>query len=104
MTLFCHQLPVALFTAVADINSTDRGVKVVLELLGVKEEDIAINAYDGKLEVLTNAPHKNYHKLIELLKEVDTESARFTYNNGVLKVTFKKKNYARPRQKEITIE
>jgi len=54
---------------VPDINSTDREVKVVLELLGVKEEDIAINACDGKLEVLTNAPHRNYHKLIELPKE-----------------------------------
>jgi HSP20 family protein len=89
---------------VADINSTDREVKVVLELLGVKEEDIAINAYDGKLEVLTNATHRNYHKVIELPKEADTESARFTYNNGVLEITFKKKKYSRPRQKEITIE
>ncbi len=89
---------------VADINSTDREVKVVMEMPGVKEEDIAINACDGRLEVLTNAPHRNYRKLIELPQDADTETARFTHNNGVLEVTFKKKRTAKPKGKEIAIE
>jgi HSP20 family protein len=76
---------------VADVNSTDREVKVVMEMPGVKEEDIAINAYEGKLEVLTNAPRKNFRKLIELPQDADTETARFKHNNGVLEVSFKKK-------------
>ncbi len=89
---------------VADINSTDREVKVVMEMPGVKEEDIAINAYDRKLEVLTNAPQRNYRKLIELPQDADTETARFTHNNGVLEVTFKKKRSVKPKGKEIAIE
>ncbi len=88
---------------VVDINSTGNGVKVVLEILGVKEEDIAINAYDGKLEVLTNSPQRYYHKLIELPYETDTETARFTYNNGILEVTFKKKKNMQPKRKEIRV-
>jgi HSP20 family protein len=89
---------------VADVNSTDREVKVVMEMPGVKEEDIAINACDGKLEVLTNTPHRNYRKLIELPQEADTETARFKHNNGVLEVTFKRKRTAKPKGKEIAIE
>jgi HSP20 family protein len=89
---------------VVDINSTDREVRVIMEMPGVKEEDIAINAYDEKLEVLTNSPHRNYRKLIELPQDADTETARFTYNNGVLEVTFRKKRAAKPKRKEITIE
>jgi HSP20 family protein len=89
---------------VVDINYTDREVKVVMEMPGVKEEDIAINAYDGKLEVLTNAPHRNYRKLVELPQDTDTETARFKHNNGVLEVTFKKKRTAKPKGKEIAIE
>ncbi|HZH38986.1 MAG TPA: Hsp20/alpha crystallin family protein, partial [Bacillales bacterium] len=89
---------------VADINSTDREVKVVMEMPGVKEEDIAINAYDGRLEVLTNAPHRNYRKLVELPQDADTETARFKHNNGVLEVTFKKMRNAKPKGKEIAIE
>ena len=88
---------------VADINSTDREVKVVMEMQGVKEEDIAINAYDARLEVLTNAPHRNYRKLIELPQDADTDTARFKHNNGVLEVTFRKKKNAKPKGKEIAI-
>ena len=89
---------------VADITSTNREVKVVMEMPGVKEEDIAINACDGKLEVLTNAPYRHYHKLVELPQDTDTETARFRYNNGVLEVTFRKGRIAKPKGKEITIE
>lgn len=89
---------------VADVNSTDREVKVVMEMPGVKEEDIAINSYDGKLEVLTNAHNRNYHKLVELPQDADTETARFKHNNGVLEVIFKKKRTAKPKGKEIAIE
>jgi HSP20 family protein len=70
---------------------------------GVKEEDIAINAYDGKLEVMTNAPYRNYRKLIELPQDADTETARFTHNNGVLEVTFRKNRTSKPKGKEIAI-
>ncbi len=88
----------------ADINTTNREVKVVMEMPGVKEEDIAINAYDGKLEILTNAPHRNYRKLVVLPQDTDTETARFRYRNGVLEVTFKKMRTAKPKGKDITIE
>ncbi len=89
---------------VVDVTSTDKEVKVVLEILGVREEDIAINAYDDKLEILTNGSQRNYHKLIELPQDADTETARFTYNNGVLEVTLKKKNNVKSKGKEIKVE
>ena len=89
---------------VADINYTDREVKVVMEMPGVKEEDISINAYEGRLEVMTNAPNRNYRKRVELPQDADTETARFKHNNGVLEVTFKKNRTAKPKGKEIAIE
>jgi HSP20 family protein len=35
----------------SDITSTDKEVKVVLEIPGIRKEDIKINAYDEKVEV-----------------------------------------------------
>ena len=59
---------------------------------GIKKEDIKINAYDEKVEIKTadNAQRK-YHKIIDLPKQADIETARSTYNNGILEVTFDKK-------------
>src|SRR3954465_9588985 len=90
----------------SDVNVTDKEVKVVLEMPGIKKEDIKINAYDEKVEIKTaeNAQRK-YHKIIDLPKQADLETARSTYNNGILEVTFdKKKEENKPKGKEIKIE
>ena len=89
----------------SDITSTDNEVKVILEMPGIKKEDIKINAYDEKVEIKTsdNAQRK-YHKILDLPKQADLETARSTYNNGILEVTFDKKKEQKPKSKEIKIE
>ena len=90
----------------SDITATDNEVKVILEMPGIRKEDIKINAYDEKVEIKTveNAQRK-YHKIIDLPKQADLETARSTYNNGILEVTFdKKKEEQKPKGKEIKIE
>ena len=89
----------------SDLTTTDKEVKVVLEMPGIKKEDIKINAYDEKVEIKTaeNAQRK-YHKIIDLPKQADIETARSTYNNGILEVTFDKRGENKPKGKEIKIE
>jgi len=91
----------------ADINSTDNEVKVVLEIPGIKKEDIKINAFDGSVEVIadnnSNAQRK-YHKTIKLPEDADIETARSTYNNGILEITFDKKKIVKPKGKEVKVE
>ncbi len=87
-----------------DVNSNDKEVKVVLELPGVKKEDIKINAYDEAVEVTANNPQRKYHKTIELPQDTNTETAKSTYQNGILEITFGKKENAKPKGKEIKIE
>ena len=88
-----------------DVNMTDKEVKVVVEMPGIKKEDIKIKAYDSQVEVTTskNAQRK-YHKNIELPEVADIETARSAYNNGILEITFDKKKVAKPAGKEIKIE
>ena len=88
----------------SDVTITNKEVKVVLEMPGIKDEDIKIDAYDKKLEVKTaNRSTRKYYKIVELPKEADTETTRFRYNNGVLEVTFDKKNDVRLQGKEVYI-
>ena len=90
----------------ADVNSTDNEVKVILEMPGIKKEDIKINAFDGSIEVIAdnNNSQRKYHKAVELPEEANIETARSTYNNGILEVTFDKKKNVKPKGKEIKIE
>jgi HSP20 family protein len=87
----------------ADIITTDKDVKVTVEMPGISKQDVKINAYDGSVEVSTTetAP-KKYRRFIELPSDADVETAKSTYTNGILEITFKKKG--KPKGKEIKIE
>src|SRR6476659_11405342 len=78
--------------SLSDITTTEKEVKVVLEMPGINEEDIRINTYDDtKVEIKTadNSPRK-YYKVVDVPKEANTETTRFAYNNGILEITFDK--------------
>jgi HSP20 family protein len=88
----------------ADVTTTDKDVKVVLEMPGVSKENVKINAYDSSVEVTTTGTEKKYREVIELPPEADIETARSTYKNGILEITFNKKDQSKPKGKQIDIE
>ena len=75
----------------ADVNTTDKEIKVIVEMRGVKKEDIKINATEGMVEITTTGSQRKYHKTLELPAEADIDSARSNYNNGILEIVFNKK-------------
>lgn len=87
-----------------DLNTTDKEVKVVLEIPGVKKENIKINVFDEAVEITANNPQRKYHKTIDLPKEANPETAKSTYQNGILEIIFSKKENTKPKGKEIKIE
>ena len=88
-----------------DVNTTDKEVKVILEMPGIRKTDIKVKAYDSRVEVTTaKDAQRKYHKTIDLPEQADIETARSVYNNGVLEITFDQKKVNKPAGKEIKIE
>ena len=87
-----------------DISSTDREVKVIVEMPGIKKENIKINAYENSVEIMSDDPQRKYHKVIDLPPEADIETVKSTYNNGILEIVFNKKKQTKPKGKEIKVE
>jgi HSP20 family protein len=87
-----------------DINTTDKEIKIILEMPGLQEEDIKINSYARKVEIKTSdrSPRK-YYKVVDLPKEADIATTRFTYNNGVLEVSFDKKRDIKTKGKNAYV-
>jgi HSP20 family protein len=89
----------------ADVSDTDSEVKVVIEMPGVRKENIKINVVDEQVEVVTDDAQRKYHKTVDLPEGTDIESAKSTYNNGILEINFKKKKkVAKAKGKEIKID
>jgi HSP20 family protein len=86
----------------ADVTTTDKEVKVAVEMPGVSKENIKINVYDNSLEVTTSGTEdRKYHEVIKIPPETDTETATSTYKNGILEIVFKKKKESKGKQINI---
>ncbi|HYA85056.1 MAG TPA: archaeal heat shock protein Hsp20 [Candidatus Bathyarchaeia archaeon] len=85
-----------------DVTTTDNEVRVVVEMPGVGKDKIKVNAYDNMVEVKSEDPRRKYHRTIEIPAETDIETAKSNYNNGILEITFKKKEQT--KGKTIKVE
>ena len=88
----------------ADVTTSNTEVKVILEMPGVTKDKIKINAYDNSVEIKSDDPQRKYHEVIDLPPEADIETARSTYKNGLLEITFNKKKETKPKGKEVKVE
>jgi len=73
-----------------DVFEEEDVVKVVAEVPGVEKDDINLNATERKLVIKVDTPQRKYYKEVDLPAEVDPQSAKATYKNGVLEVVLKK--------------
>jgi HSP20 family protein len=87
-----------------DISSTDKEVKVIVEMPGIKKENIKINAYENSVEIISDDPQRKCHKVIDLPQEADIETVKSIYNNGILEIVFNKKKQMKSKGKEIKVE
>jgi HSP20 family protein len=85
-----------------DVTTDSNQIKVIVEMPGVSKDKIKINAYDNTVEVKSEDPQRKYHRTIEIPPETNIETAKSAYNNGILEITFKKKEQA--KGKTIKVE
>lgn len=87
----------------ADVTTTNKEVKVTVEMPGITKQDIKVSAYEGAVEVSTiEKAKRKYHRIIDLPSETDLETARSTYSNGILEIIFDKQS--KPRGREIKVD
>ncbi len=87
----------------ADVTTTNKEVKVTVEMPGITKQDIKVSAYEGAVEVSTiEKAKRKYHRIIDLPSETDVETARSTYSNGILEITFDKQS--KPKGREIRVD
>lgn len=73
-----------------DVIETDDKVSVTAEVPGVNKEDIDLEVTEKTLIIKVDTKDRKYYKEVQLPAEVDPDSAKATYQNGVLDVELKK--------------
>ncbi|MGQ4891157.1 MAG: archaeal heat shock protein Hsp20 [Candidatus Njordarchaeia archaeon] len=78
-------------------------IRIIVDIPGAKKESIKIDATSKNVEIRAESDDRSFYKKIDLPEEVDPESAKAKYNNGVLEIVFDKK-VKEEKKKEIKVE
>lgn len=88
-----------------EINETEDGLSVYIELPGVDKRDIELEVYDYRVLHLKVNGEKKIDRVIQLPQIVDPGSVKAKANNGILEVTLKTKDKEKKKEgKKIEIE
>jgi HSP20 family protein len=74
-----------------DVIEDNGAIKVVAELPGVEKEDIKLHATVRGMTINVENAERKYFKELEFPVEIDRSTAKSSYRNGVLEVSFQKK-------------
>jgi HSP20 family protein len=74
-----------------DVVESDKQVRVIAEVPGATKEDIEMSVRDQALTISVNTPGRNYRKELQLPDSALVEGAKSSFNNGILEITFPKR-------------
>lgn len=86
------------------INEKDNELNITAEMPGIGKEDIEVNATENEVVIKAESNGRKYYKELNTPTQVDPDSAKAKYNNGVLEVTLSLKEPPRTKGKKIDIE
>lgn len=86
-----------------DVINEPEQIRVLAELPGVEKSDIKTTITEDSLTIRVESQTRKYFKEVQLPANVDPDSSKASYNNGVLEVTLRKVR-AKPKGREIKID
>jgi HSP20 family protein len=86
-----------------DVFDGEKTVQIVAEMPGIEKQDVELSAEGRELEIKASHGDRKYHEFVDLPADVDVDSARASYKNGVLDITLNKIE-KKPRRKKINVE
>ena len=75
-----------------DVIKGEEEIRVVAEVPGVSKEELKVTADENTVTIESIAGEQRYRKRIDLPDTVDPKTAKSTYKNGILEVSFKKRS------------
>jgi HSP20 family protein len=85
-----------------DVFDAGEAVQVVAEMPGIEKSDVELSVEGRSLEIKAARGDRRYHETVDLPADVDEDSAKASYRNGVLEVTLKKNK--KQSRKKINVE
>lgn len=86
------------------LDEKENLLKITAEMPGVSKEDIKVNVSEDFVSIHAEKGDKKYHSDVPVRVKLDDNTAKATYNNGILELKIKLKEPLKPKTKEVKVE
>jgi len=86
------------------VDEKEKVVKLIAEMPGVEKSDVKVVVENKSVDLSAVHNEKKYHVKVPLKNIVDENSAKASYKNGVLEITFKLIEEEKPKGKMVEVE
>ena len=77
---------------------------ITAEMPGITKEDVKVTMEEGLVKIHAEKGNRKYHTEIPVDKELDADTTKASYINGVLELRIQSKKLLKPKSKEIKVE
>jgi len=85
-------------------NEKENTMVITAEMPGITKEDVKVSMEEGLVTIHAEKGNKKYHTELPVEKELDTDSTKASYINGILELKIQFKKSPKPKSKEIKVE
>jgi len=85
-------------------NEKENTLVITAEMPGITKEDVKVSMEEGMVTIHAEKGNKKYHTELPVEKELDTDSTKASYINGILELKIQFKKSPTPKSKEIKVE
>ena len=85
-------------------NEKENIMVITAEMPGITKEDVKVSMGEGLVTIHAEKGNKKYHTELPVDKELDTDSTKASYINGILELKIQYKKTLKPKSKDIKVE
>lgn len=86
------------------VDEKEKVVKLIAEMPGVEKTDVKILVENKIVDLSAERDNKKYHVKVPIRHKIDENSAKASYTNGILQITFKLIAEEKPKGKKVEVE
>ena len=86
------------------LDEKDNTLTITAEMPGITKQDVKVAVDDGLVTISAEKGEKKYHTELPIDSELDSDTAKATYTNGILELKIKLKKPPKAKAKEIKVE
>ena len=86
------------------VDEKEKVLKLIAEMPGVEKKDVKVVVEDKSVHIDAEHGDKKYHAKVPIKQKVDKDSAKASYQNGILELKFSLVEHEKPKGKTVEVE